>query len=499
MPDVRYVILSDLHFGAENSVLTDLLPGEVTVDPAKPGPAMRALVHCLRDLVARNEGHRKPTLVLGGDMLELALALDNVAAMVFERFVELTMVGPDRLFAPTIYFVPGNHDHHLWEGAREKHYAEYVASAPRGQPLEGPRHTTPMLGARDEHPTDAELLTALVRRSGAHDLRVQTVYPNLAFLSDDGRKGIVFHHGHFVESMYRLMSVLNELIFDRPTPPEIGRWEAENFAWIDFFWSTLGRSGDVGVDVALIYESLQSKAATDHLIGRIADGVAGHIHHGRLRRALARRGLRTALEVAVSRVSARERRHTAAVLSPDALQGLRDYVEGPLRNQLVAECNGDPPSELTFAFGHTHKPFVDVLNASGYPGPVTVMNTGGWVVDGLEPEPMHGAAAILVDEDMHALMLRFYTQRAQPSEYRTEILTPPATPDSEFARRIKAIVEADRKPWSAFSATVADVVAERNQDLADILAQSMTLTAPHRDGDTAISHARHHPAGSPDA
>jgi hypothetical protein len=469
VPDVRYVILSDLHFGAENSVLTDVLPGQDVADPARPGPAMRALVHCLRDLVERNEGRHKPTLVLGGDMLELALALDNVAAMVFERFVELTMVGPDRLFAPTIYFVPGNHDHHLWEGAREKHYAEYVASVPRGQSLAGPRHTTPMLGALDEDPTDAELLTALVRRSGARDLRVQTVYPNLAFLSDDGRKGIVFHHGHFVESMYRLMSVLNELIFERPTPPEIAVWEAENFAWIDFFWSTLGRSGDVGIDVALIYESLQSKQATDRIVDSLAMGIAGRIHDGRFRRLVARRALTTALNLAVSRVSARERRHTAAVLSPDAQRGLREYVEGPLRNQLVAECNGDPPSELTFAFGHTHKPFVDVIDAAGYPSPLPVMNTGGWVVDGLQPEPLHGRAAVLVDEDLNSLLLRFYAQRAHASEYQAVIQTPPDRPETEFARRIRAIVEPNRKPWSELAATAAVVVAQRNHDLAEII------------------------------
>lgn len=470
VPDVRYLILSDLHFGAENSVLTDVLPGKRVVDPDNPGPAMRALVHCLRDLVGSNESRDKPTLVLGGDMLELALALDHVAATVFEQFVQLIMAGPDRLFAPTIYFVPGNHDHHLWEGARERHYAEYVASAPRDQPLESPRHTTPMLAAIDENPWDAQLLTALIHRIGERDLQVQTVYPNLAFLSDDGRRGIVFHHGHFVESMYRLMSVLNELIFERPTSPEVGQWEAENFAWVDFFWSTLGQSGDVGVDIALIYESLQSKQATDRLVTRLADGVAGQIPHGRFRRAFTRRALTTALDLAVSRVTARERRNTTSVLSPDAQRGLREYIEGPVRNQLVAECNGDPPSELTFAFGHTHKPFLDVLDAEGYPTPLNVMNTGGWVVDGLQPEPLHGAAAILVDEDLNSLMLRFYAQRNSASEYHAVVQTTPGSENTEFAQRVRAIVEANRKPWSEFSATVADVVTQRNQDLATILA-----------------------------
>jgi Calcineurin-like phosphoesterase len=478
VPDVRYVILSDLHFGAENSVLTDVLAGQDRADPAEPGPGMQAFVACLRDLMAQNEGAHKPTLVLGGDMLELALALDNVAAMVFERFVELTMVGTNRLFAQTIYFVPGNHDHHLWEGAREKHYAQYVASVPRGQPLKGPRHTTPMLGAHDENPTDAQLLTALVRRSGAHDLQVQTVYPNLAFLSHDGRKGVVFHHGHFVESMYRLMSVLNEMIFERPTPPEIAVWEAENFAWIDFFWSTLGRSGDVGFDVALIYESLQSQRATDELVGQLAAGIAGRIHHGWVRRHLAHRALKTVLDVAAARVQTRERRHTAAPLSPDAQRGLRTYVEGPLRNQMVAECNGDPPSDVTFVFGHTHKPFVDVMDAAGYPAPVPIMNTGGWVVDGLEPEPLHGASAVLLDEDLNPVMLRFYAQRAEPSEYRPVVETAPGRPDSEFARRLRAIVTPARDPWRAFSATMATVVRQRNEDLAEIISRPPQVNQP---------------------
>lgn len=470
VPDVRYLILSDLHFGAENSVLTDVLPGKTTVEPMKVGPVMHLLVECLRDLVAHNESDRKPTLVLGGDVLEFALAEENNAAMVFERFVELTMAGQDRLFETTVYFVPGNHDHHLWEGARERQYAEYVASVPKGKPLLGPRHTTPMLVTHDERTFDAPLLSALVRRTGAPNLRVRTVYPNLAFLSDDGRKGIVYHHGHFIESMYRLMSVLNEMMFERTTEPEMTRWEAENFAWIDFFWSVLGRSGDVGTDVAMIYESLQSRQATDLIVANLAAGIAAKVPRGRVRRRVARRVIAGTLDFAIACVAARERRNTEKPLSPETERGLREYLEGPLLGQLAMECNGKPPAELTFAFGHTHKPFVDVVDAAGYPNPVSVMNTGGWVVDGLQPEPLHGAAAVLVDEDANSLLLRFYMQHEDPAEYRVVVQTPPGLPDTEFARRVRAIVESGHKPWSELSSTVADVVAQRNQTLAELIA-----------------------------
>ena len=52
-----------------------------------------------------------------------------------------------------------------------------------------------------------------------------------------------------------LMSRLRDILYpgQRQTPVEdIDRLEEENFAWIDFLWSTLGRSGQVGEDMALI-------------------------------------------------------------------------------------------------------------------------------------------------------------------------------------------------------------------------------------------------------
>jgi hypothetical protein len=80
VPDVRYVCLSDLHLGAENSILTGLLPGEVEVDLRTPSPALTKLIGCLRFLTKENTNQR-PTLILAGDILELALATDNQAAM----------------------------------------------------------------------------------------------------------------------------------------------------------------------------------------------------------------------------------------------------------------------------------------------------------------------------------------------------------------------------------------------------------------------------------
>jgi hypothetical protein len=51
MPDIRYVCLSDMHLGADNSVLTNLGAADRRVDPSEPSPSLVRLVECLRELI----------------------------------------------------------------------------------------------------------------------------------------------------------------------------------------------------------------------------------------------------------------------------------------------------------------------------------------------------------------------------------------------------------------------------------------------------------------
>jgi len=482
VPDVRAVILSDLHFGAENSVLTGLQPGTWTADPTTAGPVMVALVDCLRALVGANEGSEKPALVLGGDILEFALANDQTASMVFERFVELTLVGDGRLFDDIVHYVPGNHDHHMWEAARERHYADTVAATGRDVPLPAPFHTTPMF-TPDDRSSDAgdavsaPLLTSLVRRCGVSDLAVHTVYPNIAFPAATEDRVFVYHHGHFVESMYRLLSQFNEIVFQRPTPPDIVTWEADNFAWIDFFWSTMGRSGEAGTDIGLVYDSLQSIPATKRLVGNLSDGMAAQIRI-RMLRWIARWALREAMETATDRIMGHERRAVEHELSPNAARGLESYLAGPVRSQLVAEL-GHLPREVGFGFGHTHKPYVGRVVVPGFPRTVPVVNSGGWVVDTVHTAPLHGAAAILVDEEANAVLLEFYRQHDDPKDYAVRVQETQLGRSAEFADRVRQTIAADPAPWEAFSAVVATTVAERHADLQQII--DTTVLRPGRE------------------
>ena len=246
MADIRYVVLSDLHFGAATSLLTNLKIGSDEIDGTQPSPVLVKLVECLRLLIHKNnkDKSKKPILILNGDLLELALADDQDAAMAFERFIELIMGKPGKMFEQII-FIPGNHDHHLWEKARESQYVDYISAHKKWRdPLESPWHTTHMFS----DPVLSYFLTALVRRRpNLKKFTIPTYYPNYGLISSDGKRCVVFHHGHFVESIYRLLSTLKTMLL-RGTwiPSEIWNLEAENFAWMDFFWSTLGRSGAAG-------------------------------------------------------------------------------------------------------------------------------------------------------------------------------------------------------------------------------------------------------------
>ena len=260
MADIRYVIVSDLHFGAENSVLTTLneRPATATetgfsVDPQRSSPALSGLVDGLRELT-RGQG-RPPTLILAGDVLDLALSVDEVCAMVFRLFANLAFSDGSPVFDPVIHYVPGNHDHHQWEVARESQYAGYVSGQSGTAELAAPWHTTKLRSSDERPEASSALLTALTRsQPGGSTAEVQVSYPNLALQSPGGRRSLIVSHGHFTESIYSMMSRLRDTLYpgQRQEPPtDIAALEEENFAWIDFFWSTLGRSGDVGTDVGL--------------------------------------------------------------------------------------------------------------------------------------------------------------------------------------------------------------------------------------------------------
>jgi len=464
MSRVRYVCLSDLHLGEEDSLLTNLKAGRSEHDPSSPSPVLEKLCECLRTLAPADGGPR-PTLILAGDILELALATMDEAAMCFERFVELAMPAGGELFDRIVY-VPGNHDHHVWEIARETQYVGHIDRKAPGDLLDRPWHTTRMFPGGSAPPVTGYFLGHLVHRyEHLESFDIEVAYPNLGLIHPKTRRCAVFHHGHFVERLYHLMSDLSSLLFpDRSPPSQIWDVEAENFAWIDFFWSAMGRSGRVGPLVQKVYNSLGHEGARDRLVSSLAASLADRYDLPGVGDWMEERILGLMLKALSDWIASRERSDTSgAALTEEGEAGLAAYLEGPLRNQMLGELGGRAPSEVTFVFGHTHRPFEGVRAPGGFPGEVAVYNTGGWVVETPDPEPVHGASAVLLDEDLDAVALRLYDETYDPSgtPVRVARARPSDGSPSPLAEEVGRVLDESRPAWDGLSRAIAEAVRVR--------------------------------------
>ena len=448
-----------MHLAADNSVLTRIQPGSIDTDTSQPDPVLIQLVACLRELIAHNESKEKPILVLNGDILELALAETNEAAMVFERFIELIFPeNGEALFDKNIIYLPGNHDHHIWEIARETQYVNFISNIPTNAKLEIPWHTTKMFSP-DLVP--GYFLTNLIQRyPQLKDAVFNIIYPNYALVGNDGQKCVIFSHGHYIESLYSLMSTLNAMIFpNSPEPKVVYDLEADNFAWLDFFWSTMARSGEVGHNIGLLYDKLQDKEQLGKLITNLSASLVKQYSPLKFAEGIETKVLASILGFILGGVADREKQQPA-LLSPDAEHGLHWFIEKMMLEQIRTENKQNIPADITFIFGHTHKPFSQEMNFTGYPASMNVYNSGGWVADTVQPSPIHGAAVILVDEALQTVSLRMYNQAVTDAEYtvRVEESTRQGATRSPFYDRISALVDPASEPWKSFSAAVAEAV-----------------------------------------
>ncbi len=306
---------------------------------------------------------------------------------------------------------------------------------------------------------------------------INTVYPNFGLMQ--GKRCVIFHHGHFIESIYQLMTTLEKPDLSpswKQVPRKVWDLEAENFAWIDFFWSTLGRSGEVGKDVEIIYDKMQDEEQFRKLLDTLAVSLAEKYDITGMGDWLDTQVTKLIINGLVNKLVNPERTRAAEAdppLSQDAEKGLWDYVNQPLWTQIDAECKDRHwpfPRQTTFVFGHTHKPFEEVRNFQAYLGDgVPVYNTGGWVVETVDPAPRHGGAAVLMNENLDVASLRLYNEAADPGKYQVEVheIPPPGAANSPFFLRLQGLVQPSQPPWSGFSQTVVEEVRIRAQNLRD--------------------------------
>ncbi len=468
--DIRYVVLSDLHLGQDQSLLTHLKNG-TAIDVSAPSPTLFYLMACLKTLIEKNEGGEPPALVLLGDAMELALSDLHVSAGVFEQFASL-LVQDGRPLFKEIFYVPGNYDHHLWMRAKEIGYAQVLGLTPKGSPFPKEPYATPLRAGIAGQQTLLGILLARVLGEAAPP--ISFYYPDLLLLSTNQNRALLLNHGHYFESIYTLMTQLSHILFPAiPAPATPNELERENYAWIDFFWSAMGRQGPVGDAVERVYDSLPFPDKLNALVNRLVEALIAGWDAGFLEKKAAQAVLEWLVSNKLKAMAEQDRLTPDTVYSADAWSLMEKYLSGPLKTALAQE-NIVLPKDITLVFGHTHKPFETQRNLSGFADRAKVYNTGGWVVDpAASLMPLAGGAAVLFNEHLESTSLRLWNEAPSSSRYQVRVAcADPLT--NAFHARIASFIDPNAAPFRDFSDAASRDVQIRFELVKRVLAGADT-------------------------
>ncbi len=385
--NIRWVVLSDLHLGEEDSLLWSHLPaGKMVLEGLAD-----ALEEALRAFQVR------PDLVLLGDTMEFALARPEDSISAFESFASFLV--KERGIFGRIFYIPGNHDHRIWEMARQEQYLGYINRIGREALKERPWHRTRALATKDYHVVRPFVFDPL-RQRGVEE---PVMYPNMLLLDEERKRLLALHHGHLLETIYLLLSQLKAYLFTTGVPNTVEELERENHTWIDFLFSSFGYTGDVGERVELFYEMLQSEEALKKLGYNLATALSSHLRPlNRLPNRFKRCLLQALVNILVRHGLTPERKKEKVVMTNNLRKNIQWYISGPLLNQIKedAKIEVKTPYSFDFIFGHTHKPFFQELSLPCFKGNVRVFNTGGFMVDQFVPKGPYGTGILFISDGL---------------------------------------------------------------------------------------------------
>lgn len=407
---VKYICISDLHLGAEYSLLTGI-DHDGNADHEAPCPTLNSFSSAMNELLDNLSVNKETRLVLLGDVLDMGFSDTPHVIRAFKRFAEIFLLAENvKKISSQLLYIPGNHDHQLWQEEKNNHLLGQILAGENDDSL---KQATNLI--RPEY-LESQLLSEVIHQiSSLDELSVQIAYPNFGDANE--RTGVVFHHGHYTESTYLLISKLKQaLLGDTSLSSDISVIERENGYLINFLWSNLGNAG-FGSEFLDLYETMLDAGASHEFIVRSSKQLKNYLTNrfGLSDNTLSNfskhltidRLIRVMLDATFQNFSSAERYSFLSVMSESGIQGLEWYLSGPVYRQFVSE-KVTPPKELSFIFGHTHKPFQDLLPVEGFDLPVKVFNTGGWAIDKPVLSAHQGAAVVFVDDQFNVASLRLY-------------------------------------------------------------------------------------------
>ncbi len=411
MADRRAValILSDVHLGDEDGVLSpEPKPGFERLGDLFVRSELTSLLARVRALVAAR-GARIPFLVIDGDVWDTAVRTVAEVAALSRRFFPAIRL--DELFGAAI-FVPGNHDHHLWELLQSETCILRPLERTRGVGDTGgtvvhefPQAQSGFLdlgtGALDIPGVAPPYLgnVYVSALTGGAGLPVNVVYPNLHLCSGEPgrRETTLVTHGHFFELAWCLLSELfAPVLAEKGIALDLARLEMLNSPLTELInFSLAQQSGALAGIVWELYDD-----ARDGRKPRDLDQLGRS-----LVRVLDEAVLPDAPEDVVSWLKAQATKAAIRLLpavltslftrsargsEPDASGFVSrarwdaSFLEGEKTRSRMASLVSASAAEARapirrLVFGHTHVAFPATrCDLTGFPG-LEAWNTGGWV------------------------------------------------------------------------------------------------------------------------
>ena len=180
------------------------------------------------------------------------------------------------IFQKELIFIPGNHDHRFWQNEKDNLFLERFQQADYKSDERIAYQTSDLFRSKSIPSNFLNQLPLAKAKGLSFELR----YPNwgLQQTNTDAAKSrqVIFHHGHYVEPLYRLMTTVNQLI-SNIDDPSIEELERQNGSWINFFWSSLGASPAQRDNAVLLFDIMQNPAATYQYSQRLARLVGDYL------------------------------------------------------------------------------------------------------------------------------------------------------------------------------------------------------------------------------
>ena len=84
------------------------------------------------------------------------------------------------------------------------------------------------------------------------------------------------------------------------------------------------------------------------------------------------------------------------------------------------------------------------------------------MVDTLEPDPIHGAAIIAIDEELNVATIRMFNQGVSEEDYRVCVEGADGEP---LVAQLRESVRPEEEPWKSFSPLAHAAVNDHRQNL----------------------------------